>query len=45
MSDTAHTVEDWTKGRAELNPVRDVNGMTAQVGAKLCKELIGLMLA
>jgi len=29
----------------ELNPTRDHNGMTAMLAAKLCKELIGLMLA
>ncbi len=28
----------------ELNPVRDINGMTAMVAAKLVKELAGLMI-
>lgn len=28
----------------ELNPLRDINGMTAQVGAKLAKELLALLL-
>jgi arginase family enzyme len=27
----------------EVNPSRDVNGMTAMVGAKLTRELLGLM--
>ncbi len=29
----------------ELNPTRDPNGMTAMLAAKLCKELVGLMLS
>ena len=29
----------------ELNPTRDQNGVTAMLAGKLCKELIGLMLA
>jgi agmatinase len=29
----------------ELNPTRDQNGVTAMLAAKLCKELLGLMLA
>jgi arginase len=28
----------------ELNPTRDINGVTAMVAAKLCKELVGRML-
>ena len=28
----------------ELNPTRDLNGVTAMVAAKLCKELVGRML-
>jgi arginase family enzyme len=28
----------------EYNPVRDLDGMTSEVGAKLMKELLGLLL-